>query len=514
MSNPIDNTPKKIESLEGGPFAARALEENTEGPGLEEYPSDTSFFGHPKQMATLFGVETWERFSYYGLQGIVLLYMYYSVAKGGLGMTQAEATSVVGAYGGGLYLSSILMGWLADRVLGRERTLFYSAIVVMIGHLTLAFLTGIPGLVIGIFCIAVGGGGVKAASTSMVGSLYPKGDTRLGSGFALYYLGINLGGLIGPLATGYLQSTKGFHYGFGLAAIGMALGLAQYALTRKNLPESTRRVNDPLSPEEKKKLYTIIAVGVIVVAILIATHIINIDDASNAVIVISVITTFVLYYLMIKSPKVDQVERDRIWASVPLFVSSVAFWALYQQQFTVLTIYADKRLNRHIGNWEMPVAWVQSINPIYIILLSGFFAGLWAKWKGQPGTISKFAWANIFIGLAFFMFLPFANGPANSAPLLLICVILFVFTIGEMFLSPVSLAVSTQLAPKAYTTQMVAMFFLASGIGTSLAGTLAGYYNPDNEVPYFLSLGIASILVGFVMFGLKKWVNNRMHGVL
>ncbi|MFT4185704.1 MAG: oligopeptide:H+ symporter [Micrococcaceae bacterium] len=507
---------KNISSIEGNTaelFEAEAmadqeLEENN------DIPTDTSFFGHPKQMATLFGVETWERFSYYGLQGIVLLYMYYTVSQGGLGMSQAAATSIVGAYGGGSYLAAVANSWIADRLLGRERVLFISAIMVMCGHLTLALGSGVSGLALGIFLIAYGAGGVKSCSTSIVGSLYPKGDVRLNSGFALYYLGVNLGGLIGPLLTGWLQTSYGFHYGFGIAAFGMAIGLTQYAINRKHLPKSANTVTNPLADEERKKFYMGLAGIILFFVIAFATRIITIDDASNVVIVLAIIAAVVLYSTIIRSPKVNDEERSRVYASIPLVVSQVGFWSLYQQQFTVLTIYADQRLNRHIGNWEMPVAWVQSINPVYIILLSGFFAGLWAKWKGQPRTSAKFGWANIFIGLAYFMFLPFANGGPNSAPILLIAAILFVFTIGEMFISPTGLAVSTQLAPKAFITQFVAIFFLASAIGTSAAGSIAGFYNPNNEVPYFTTLGIASIILGGIIFALNPWINKRMKGVL
>jgi proton-dependent oligopeptide transporter, POT family len=187
-------------------------------------PVDRGFFGQPRVLANLFGVEVWERFSFYGMQAIVLLYLYYSAADGGLGISEATATSIIGAYGGLVYLSTILGGWVADRLLGSERTLFYSAIVVMAGHVSLALLPGLLGVGVGLVLIAFGSGGVKANATALVGTLYAEDDERRDAGFSLFYLGINLGALTGPLLTGLTQSKLGFHWGFGLAAAGMAIG--------------------------------------------------------------------------------------------------------------------------------------------------------------------------------------------------------------------------------------------------------------------------------------------------
>jgi proton-dependent oligopeptide transporter, POT family len=187
--------------------------------------SDTGFLGQPSVLANLFGVELWERFSFYGMQGILLIYLYFSVADGGLGIDRDTATGIVGAYGGAVYLSTILGAWLADRVIGAERTLFYAAVTVMAGHVALALVPGLTGVGVGLVLIALGSGGVKANATSLVGSLYDEHDERRDAGFSLFYMGINIGALVGPLLTGLLQKEWGFHLGFGLAAVGMAAGL-------------------------------------------------------------------------------------------------------------------------------------------------------------------------------------------------------------------------------------------------------------------------------------------------
>ena len=197
---------------------------------------EPTFFGQPRVLANLFGVEMWERFSFYGMQGILLIYLYYSAARGGLGIDEATAAGIVGAYGGALYLSTILGAWLADRVFGPERTLFYSAILVVFGHIALSAIPGLGGVGAGLVLIALGGGGVKANATSLVGSLYDEHDERRDAGFSLFYMGINLGALVGPLLTGLLQKEWGFHFGFALAAIGMAVGLVQYSVGTQEPP--------------------------------------------------------------------------------------------------------------------------------------------------------------------------------------------------------------------------------------------------------------------------------------
>src|SRR3954470_5945272 len=227
-----------------------------------------TFFGQPPVLANLFGVELWERFSFYGMQGILLIYLYYSAADGGLGLSQQTATSIVGAYGGAVYLATILGAWAADRLLGPERVLFVSAVGVMAGHISLAVLPGLTGVTVGLILIAIGSGGVKANATSLVGSLYDEHDDRRDAGFSLFYLGINLGALLGPLLTGLLQKNWGFHAGFALAAVGMAIGLVQYAFGRKRLTGAARAVPNPLPPQRRLPVAGALAAVVVLVVAL------------------------------------------------------------------------------------------------------------------------------------------------------------------------------------------------------------------------------------------------------
>jgi proton-dependent oligopeptide transporter, POT family len=475
---------------------------------------ERTFFGQPWALANLFGVELWERFSFYGMQGILLIYLYYTAAEGGLGIDKGTAASIVGAYGGLVYLSTVLGAWLADRLLGAERVLFYSAAVVMAGHIALALLPGLVGVGVGLVLVALGSGGVKANATSLVGTLYAENDQRRDAGFSLFYLGINVGALMGPLLTGLLQKNVGFHYGFGLAAVGMAIGLTQYAFGRKNLPDAANEVPNPL-PTNRRPLAIAVGVAVIaVIAVLAVTGLLPADKLSTIVIVVSALAAVTYVVVILRSRHVNRVERQRVLAFIPLFVASAAFWSLYQQQFTVVTFYSDERLDRNLFGWEMPVSWVQSINPVFVILLSGVFAAIWTRLGDrQPSTPIKFAAGTVIMGVAFLLFLPLAGGGPNSAPLLALVGILLVFTIAELLLSPVGLSAATKLAPDAFRTQMVALFFLSIALGTAAAGTLAKYYSEDAETVYFGVLGAIAIVLGLALAALTPVIRRLMNGV-
>ncbi|MCD5345185.1 oligopeptide:H+ symporter [Agromyces sp. S2-1-8] len=456
----------------------------------------------------------WERFSFYGMQGILLLYLYYSVADGGLGMDQTAAAGIVGAYGGTVYLSTILGAWIADRLLGSERVLFYSASVIMAGHLALAFLPGFWGVGVGLVLVAFGSGGLKANATSVVGTLYSEHDPRRDAGFSIFYLGINLGAFLGPILTGLAQTTLGFHWGFGLAAAGMAFGLIQYSFGRKKLPAEASVVPNPLPRDRIGLVIGIAVAAVILVAVLVLTGLVTATNLVNWVIGGTIAAAVAYFIVIIASKHLSSTERSRVFAFIPLFIASVAFWSLYQQQFTVLTIYSDEQLNRDLFGWEMPVSWVQSINPIFIIVLSGVFAAIWTKLGDrQPSTPVKFALGTMIMGVAFLLFLPFAGGGEGSTPLLWMVLILFVFTVAELLLSPVGLSVTTKLAPRRFHTQMVALFFLSIALGTSIAGLLAEFYTVVDQVTYFGVLGAIAIVLGAALALGSRGVLKLMAGV-
>lgn len=473
---------------------------------------ERTFFGQPFELSTLFGVETWERFSFYGMQGILLIYLYYAADRGGLGIPQVVASGVVGAYGGSVYLSTVAGAWIADRLAGAERTLFASAAVVMAGHVSLALVPGVPGVVLGLILIAVGSGGVKANATTIVGTLYAEGDTRRAAGFSLYYLGVNLGAFFGPLLTGLLQSAAGFHVGFGLAAVGMAAGLVQYAVRRRNLPDVAREVPNPLPRARMPLVGGIAGAGVVVVVVAVATGLLTAADLALVVTVVVVLAAIAYFAVLLRATAGD--ERSRVLGFLPLFVVNAVFWSLYQQQFNVVTVYTDERLNRHVLGFEVPVPWSQSINPIMIILLSGVFAALWTRLGDrQPATPTKFGVAAAVMGGAFLLFLPFAGTGPHGTPYLALVAILLVFTVAELLISPTGQSATTLLAPQRFRTQMVALYFLSVALGTSLSGVLAPLYSARTEVPYFALVGGAAVVVGVLFLLAVRPVLRLMRGV-
>ncbi|WP_426936675.1 peptide MFS transporter [Brevibacterium sp. LE-L] len=474
-----------------------------------------SFFGHPWGLANLAGVEMWERFSFYGMQGLLAYYIYYSATDGGLGMSEAVATSIVGAYGGLVYLSSVLGGWVADRILGSEKTVITSAAVVMIGHLALSLLPGGLGLGIGLVCIAVGSGSLKVTTSATLGDLYDLKDNRRDAAFSIYYMGVNIGGLIGPLLTSAVWGWKGFHWGFGLAAVLMAIGLVQYMLMRRHtVTEESSKPTNPLSRREATRWSLIGALGVLIIIAATMLGILTAENLSDVVVIVTLIAAVVLFIVIGISKRISATERSRVISFIPLFIGSAVFWSLFQQQFTVLAIYADQRLDRTIFGLELPPSVVQSINPAFIIIFAAVFAAMWTKLGDrQPVTPVKFAMGTVVMGIAFFIFIPLAGGGANSVPFIVMVLVYFLFTMAELCLSPVGQSLATKLAPQAFHSQMVALFFLSVALGTAASGSLAGFYSTDNEVPYFLTIGAVSIVVGILLFAFRKPIVKLMAGV-
>ena len=473
-----------------------------------------TLLGHPIGLTNLFGVEMWERFSFYGMLAILGYYLYYDVTRGGLDLPQTTATGLVGAYGGLVYLSTVLGGWLADRLLGMERTVFYGGAVVMMGHVALALLPGLPGLGVGLTLVALGSGALKANASSLLGTLYDKGDARADGGFTLFYLGINLGAFAGPLITGLLQSRVGFHWGFGAAAVGMALGLGQYVIFRRNLGTHGREVPNPLPRNEFARYAGALVVVIAAVAVVLATGVVTLANLSQVTTGVIAVASVAYFAVMLRSPRVDAVERTRVRAFIPLFVANAVFFSLFQQTSTVLAVYSDQRMNWSLFGWSAPPSWVASFEPIWVILLSPIFAAAWTRMGNRaPTTPRKFGYGVVGVGLAFLLFLPASGTTGRVVPALVVAVILAAFAISELMISPIGLSVTTKLAPQAFRSQMMALYFFSFGLGTSMSGVLSRYYDPAHEAAYFGIIGAVAIVVGAITLAVSGWVSRLMEGV-
>ena len=439
---------------------------------MSELTSSKTFFGHPRQLSTLFHIELWERFSFYGMQGILAIYLYHSVGEGGLGFSKAVAGGIVGAYGGSVYLSTILGGWLADRLWGAERTLFYAGILVMCGHIALALIPGVDGMIAGLVCIALGSGGVKASASSMVGSLYEDEQLRplRDAGFSIFYIAINIGGVFGPLITGLLQENVGFHYGFGAAAVGMAFGLWRYAIGRKALPH----LGAPLPlPASQRKIAIAIAIAIIL-GIIAAVHFdkLQLGNFSRVLLGVVILATLAYFTRLLLDPKVDANHRRYILAYIPLFAAICIFWAMWFQIYTVVTVYFDETMNRKIGSFEIPVSWKDALQSFWVILFSGVMATLWTKLgEAQPKTPLKFALSLFILGLGYLCFVPFIKTGVVMG-LVVFAFAILLNTLAELLLSPISLSFVTKIAPEHVKTQMVALNFLGLSLGFTLGGII------------------------------------------
>ncbi|GAA3980255.1 peptide MFS transporter [Actinomadura viridis] len=469
--------------------------------------------GQPRGLATLAGVGLWERFSFYGMQVVLLYYLFFSVTEGGLGLSQAEATSIVGAYGGLVYLSTVIGGWVADRLLGAERTLFYSAVLIMLGHVALAVLPGFTGVWVGLALLVVGSGGQVGNVTSSVGCLYGEGDRRRDNGFMLFYMGLNIGALAGPILTGLARTRLGFHYGFGIAAIGMAIGLFLLWRGRRHLGARGRTVPDPLPRSGALKAGGAAAGVVVLIVLGTVTGALSIRHLATVITAVVLVVIVGYFATMLRSAKVSPVERRRVYALIPMFLVNCVFWALYQQQFTVVQIYAATRVDLHVLGFAMPPEFFNSAVPFFVILLTPLLVSLWSgAGSREPSTPAKFLTGVVLIGLSFLLFLPMAGSGGAVNPPLALAGILLVFTLAELFVSPVQLSLSTKLAPRAFQTQMVALLFLSTAAGSAASGALAGFYSPERESAYFSILGGASLAAAALFALTIPWIRSMLGG--
>lgn len=492
-----------------------------QGQSDQEKRADTSFFGQPRGLSTLFFTEMWERFSYYGMRAILLYYMYWSVAKGGLGFEPGLAASIMSIYGSLVYLSSVVGGFISDRILGSRRTVFYGGILIMFGHIALSMPLGSIALFVSIVLITLGTGLLKPNISEMVGDLYTEYDNRRDSGFTIFVFGINFGSFISPILVGYLGQHVNFHLGFSLAAIGMFFGLLQYIRGgKKHLPSSSLYASDLLEPEDVKKLSVKVGLGVVVFALILllmnVMGALNIGNFITLLSVIAVATPIIYFIIIITSKKITSTERSRVIAYIPLFIAAAIFWAIEEQGSSVLALFAANQTNNSLFGFQIPASWYQSLNPFFIMLYTPFFAWLWIKLgKKQPSSPSKFSLGLMIAGLSYlFMVIPVAlfGSSAKVSPFWLIGSWAIV-EVAELLISPIGLSVTTKLAPKSFESQMMSMWFLADSAAQAVNSQIVKYYTPDNEVRYFTMVAIAAVVAGILLAFLIKPIKKLMEGV-
>ncbi|MCV9886197.1 peptide MFS transporter [Metabacillus halosaccharovorans] len=479
------------------------------------------FFGHPKGLFTLFFTEFWERFSYYGMRAILVFYMYYEVSKGGLGLEESTALAIMSIYGSLVYMSGIIGGWLADRIFGTSKAIFYGGIFIMLGHIALAIPGSLSMFFVSMVLIVIGTGLLKPNVSSVVGDIYSETDNRRDAGFSIFYMGINFGGFLAPLIVGEVGMKHDFHLGFGIAAIGMFFGLLVFVFTKKkNLGLAGTVVPNPLSPTEKKKVFATIGISAVIlaaiIAITISMGILTIDTFVALIGILGILIPTIYFIVMYRSPKTTATERSRIIAYIPLFIAAVMFWAIQEQGSTILAHYADKRTDLEFLGFTISPAWFQSLNPLFIIILAPVFAGLWVKLGDrQPSVPQKFSLGLLFAGLSFIVILvPGAlTGEGELVSPLWLVLSYFIVVLGELCLSPVGLSATTKLAPNAFSAQTMSLWFLSSAAAQAINAQIVGFYTPETENLYFGTIGGVAIILAIILFLLSPKIQVFMKGV-
>ncbi len=461
-------------------------------------PEAGGFFGHPAGLSTLFFTEMWERFSFYGMRAILLLFMTAAVTEGGLGWSAAKAGPIYGLYTALVYLTALPGGWIADRILGQRRSVLIGGIVIALGHVSLTF-HSLAFFYLGLVLIVTGTGLLKPNISTMVGGLYTPADTRRDAGFSIFYMGINLGAFASPLVCGFLaQSTqfRGFlqshgmnpanswHWGFGAAAVGMTLGLIQYVLGGRrlgNVGEQPATAGDPaVQARDRRNLLLGLAVFAVLVLVGVLLRI-AMTDVTRYV-GYSLLVIPILYFAFLFSQQWTSEERKHLWAILLFFVFAALFWSAFEQAGSTLNLFAERLTRNSIFGFQYPASWLQSVNSAFIWMLAPVFAWLWialGRRRREPSSPAKFSYGLFFVGAGFLVMVgaALASGPQGGrvSPAWLLTVYLL-HTIGELCLSPVGLSTMTKLAPARVVSQMMGIWFLASSLGNFIGGQVAGLF--------------------------------------
>ena len=449
----------------------------------------------PSGLITLSGVEMWERFSFYGLQVLLAYYLYYSLSDGGLGLPQPVALGIAGAYGGLVYIAQIIGAWIADRVLAPKYVVLFGGSGILAGHIMLAVVPGLVGLVIGLALIVIGPGGLKVNTTMMVGELYPKGGPRRDAGYSIYYMGITIGAFAGPLITGWLNQSWGFHAAFAAAAVGMAIGLGQYVFGMRRLPESTGTVPNPLPASARLRWILITVAGAIAIALAIVFGLIRTDNISNVVALIVLVATLGLFTMLFTNSQVTRAERRAVGRYIPVFLMSLVFWTLLFQLFTAFAVFADTKINLSIGSLEMPPTLIVTLESLAVAGITALLAVLWTRSRAarmQP--VTKLVIGVIAMAAGAAAIVPFSLGSGQTMPLLIALLVMLFFAFGESLFAPSALSFTAELAPKAANSQMTALYFLTMAGGSTFSGWISQSYCEGAEAQYFGIVAIVSLV--------------------
>lgn len=481
------------------------------------------FFGQPRGLATLFMTEMWERFTYYGMRAILLLYLVAAVDKGGLGIDDKTGSAIYGLYIAATYLLSLIGGYIADRITGAQRAVWWGGVFIMVGNVLLAlgnaqiFFVGLLGIVLGVALL-------KPNISAIVAQLYPEGGSRRDAGFSIFYMGINLGAAIGSFVVPEIADKFGWKFGFALPAIGMAFGLAQFAITRKHL--GTAGLEPAGIATQGRASWTPILIGLGLLALFVVLGIggiihldpVAISNKASGVIAVFALGYFVYLYFF---AGLNDDERKRVVVMLVLFIACAMFWAGFEQAGASLNLFADRHTDRDILGWHMSAGALQTVNPAFIIIFAPVFAALWVNLGRRnldPSAPVKFGLALILMGIGFYvMYLASQYVVAGEKVLPTWLVLTYLFhTFGELCLSPVGLSSFSKLAPARFVGQALGVWFLATSLGNNIAGQISGGFDwesPGKMPGQFMFIVGWGVIAGVVLLLVSPFIKRFMAGV-
>ena len=479
---------------------------------------DKGFFGHPIGLRTLFLTEMWERMSYYGMRALLVLYMTGAITgfNPGLGWSAVDANAIYGIYVGMVYFMVVPGGWLADNILGHQKAVLIGAVIIAMGHFTLA-LPLTQTFFLGLILIVLGTGLLKGNISTIVGNLYGDNDNRRESGYTIFYMSINIGSTLGFLICSYLGEKIGWHYGFGAAGVGMSFGVYQYIKYRHLLGSAGANPNS-MPDEKRSKLIKWTKISLIGMFIVIGTGLLGLISieprlfAENFAYFLTIIAGLYFIYLFLLAG-LNADEKKNLLLLFILFIGAAAFWSGFDQSASSLSIFARDYTDLSIGSFIIPIGWLQFANPILVVIFAPIFAGIWAhlgRINMNPSLPLKFAIGLLFMAFSFIIMIYAVNLAMVSAPVGMqwLLITYAIQTWGELALSPIGLAAFSRYSPKRYMGQMFGLWFLASAIGGVLAGLLGGDATVDGlnsvqpiftfMIQYYVVIAIALVVMAYL----------------
>jgi len=486
--------------------------------------TDQTFLGHPRGLATLFFTEMWERFSYYGMRALLVLFLVDAIARGGLGLDDKTATAIYGLYTAAVYIVALPGGWIADRLIGAQKAVLYGGILIALGSFGL-WLSQTPAMFyLGLIVIILGVGLLKPNISALVADLYPEGGGRRDAGFTIFYMGINLGAFIGPLITAWLAVEYGWRVGFLAAGIGMALGVAQFVVTRHHLGGAGAKPHVPAGTDSSAA-WRNLWIGSAILGVLVALPFLGVVKVSpvelqayGIVVILAMAALYFAYLLFLAG--LDVVEKKRVLVLIVLFVACALFWSGFEQAGSSLNLFAERYTERTVGEFVIPAGWFQSLNAVFIVIFAPIFSAMWvnlARRNLDPSTPVKFALGLVGMALGFLVMFAAAHIVADGLPAAAYWLVLtyLLHTFGELCLSPVGLSSVTKLVPQRFVGQSLGIWFLAASLGNLIAGKIAGEFDADNVAAMpnqYLDIfwfGAIAALVLFLTSGIvKRWMGG------